>query len=233
VARQKAEQMAEALVQKAAEIKKEAALPPPPPPPAPAKPAVPDRTVAEGEGVVVTQPIRKAPPRKLANVQDLYDLANDQEQTPVRPRPGLITWLFRFVLGARVRFLLGLILFGAGLLSMRQPGLMFTQQELAQLNLLGRVQLLFTVPLRLPVVPIVVPAEMVPSTGAVLLAGFFLIASALWRSWKMGFIQLPAAAVLVAGQLFLPALGPFSPATASLFLGMALAVLGFLFGRDT
>jgi hypothetical protein len=61
-----------------------------------------------------------------------------------------------------------------------------------------------------------------------------LLASALWRSWKIGLLTLVGAAVMVIG----PVSGVvsddtgLSPFTVCLAAGGALMVLGFLFGRD-
>src|SRR5260370_789080 len=62
-----------------------------------------------------------------------------------------------------------------------------------------------------------------------------LIVSAIWRSWKIGFLTLLGAAVMTIGPVtgMVPDLGILSPLLLCLAAGGALALLGFLFGRDT
>jgi serine/threonine protein kinase len=65
-------------------------------------------------------------------------------------------------------------------------------------------------------------------------AGILLILSAIWRSWKMGLLQLVAAAIIVIGPVAgAPGMGPLTPSLLSLATGFGLSVLAFFVGRDT
>jgi serine/threonine protein kinase len=65
-------------------------------------------------------------------------------------------------------------------------------------------------------------------------AGILLILSAIWRSWKIGLLQVVAAAIMVIGPLAgAPAMGPLTPNLSCLVAGLGLSVLGFVVGRDT
>ena len=88
-------------------------------------------------------------------------------------------------------------------------------------------------PLSVPLVPEVV-LQAVCSLGA-LIAGLVLILSAYWLSWKIGVTVLLAAAVMVVGPVtgLVPQVWVFTPALLCLAAGGVLALLGFLFGRDT
>jgi hypothetical protein len=92
-------------------------------------------------------------------------------------------------------------------------------------------------PLSISLLPEVVPQALC-SLGATI-AGLILLLSAIWRSWKIGVLVLFGAAVMVIGPItgLVPdiVVGPLSlsPFLVCLAAGGALAVLGFMFGRDT
>jgi serine/threonine protein kinase len=147
-------------------------------------------------------------------------------------------WLNRF-LGARVRFLLGACLTIACVLWMRQNNVVSGTQlrdaataafENRQLDGLSDVKLdvLQTEPLKLPVI-----GRFFNSLN-VGLAGGLLLVSSLFRGWPMSVFLLPAATVAMFGtHLGLPGVAALGGAQAtSAALAIALAFVGFLFGRS-
>jgi hypothetical protein len=92
-----------------------------------------------------------------------------------------------------------------------------------------------TKPLVLPLAPAFV-AEPVGRLFASFnpgVAGLVLILSSLFRGFKIGLFIWPAAAIVFAGALLgLPSLGPLSGNWLPLAAGSALALIGFLFGRQ-
>jgi hypothetical protein len=65
-------------------------------------------------------------------------------------------------------------------------------------------------------------------------AGALLLLTAPWRSPKMGLFLLPAAGLQTLGPMLgVLEVGPLSPQLLCLAGGVGLALLGFLFGKDT
>jgi hypothetical protein len=224
-AREKADRVAEALVQKAAEIKQEAAAPP-----------VLERTVAPEQGSLdhqVTQASRKFRPPKRVNVQEIFQVADEPEQAPAR-RSRLFPYLVNSFLGGGVRFMLGASLLLICLLWMHTRHLLPGASDLDEADTYTSVweRAQKAEPLHVPLVPDVVLRAFASINPGV--AGVLLLLSAIWRSWKNGLLQLLAAAIMVIGPVAgVPEVGPLTPQVVCLAAGGALSLLGFLFGRDT
>jgi serine/threonine protein kinase len=231
-AKEKADRVADALVQKAAEIKQEAAAAREAPlAPAPAL----EVTVLPEQGMIDTQAAAaskapKPPPPKRINVQDLLKVAEEPERAPpVRSRalPNFVGSLF----GGGVRLLLGAALLVACLAWMHRHGLVPNSSNLWELDTWTRMAAEKD-PLSVPMVPDVVLRALGSINAGV--AGLLLLFSAIWRSWKIGFIQILAAAILVIGPVAgVPAVGPLRPQLLCLAAGVGLSIIGFFFGRDT
>jgi hypothetical protein len=161
-------------------------------------------------------------------------MAAEPAHSPARPSrvvPGLLGAVFgnslRFVVGA---LLLVLVLFW---LHSREllPGSSNLEEGWRWRQLWEQGQT--AEPLAVPVVPGVV-MQALCSLGAGI-AAVVLLMSALWRSWKIGLLVLLGAVVMVVGPVtgHVPSVGPLSPFLLCLAAGGGLALLGFLFGRDT
>jgi hypothetical protein len=209
LARQKAEAVAGAMVQKAAELKQEAG----------------DRTVAPEQGAEVTVPARKAPPPRRVNVQDLFQVAVE----PPKPsaRPGRVVGEFLgAVFGSSVRFVAGALLLLGCLFWLHKNGLLPSSTNFDDTatyrsiwEKLGEAE-----PLALPLPEAVLRVFGNINPGV---AGLLLLVSSIWRSWKIGLLTLAGAAIMVLG----PAYGV--PWLVCLAVGGAVMLAGFLFGRDT
>ncbi len=81
--------------------------------------------------------------------------------------------------------------------------------------------------LRVPLVPVPEVVLNALSTLNAGVAGILLILSAIWRSWKIGLLQVVAAAIMVVGPVM------DFPTLLCLGAGVGLSVLGFVVGRDT
>jgi serine/threonine protein kinase len=229
-ARAQAERAALAMVQVAAEMRQQA--PPAPPPPAAPKPS--EATVPPDEAVTLPERTRVAAPTpRRVNVQDLYDVAAQPARTPSRARRGLGE-VFESLLGNWVRFLLGAVLLVFALIWLNARGLLPGSENVVDAwrwrDLWEKGQTVPPLPLPLPEVVL----KALCSVNAAI-AGLVLIASVFWRSWKIGLLTLAGAAFMVIGPVseLVPEVGPLSPVVVSLAAGGVLAVLGFLFGRDT
>jgi hypothetical protein len=228
-AREKADRVAEALVQKAAEIKQEAAAAPPPP--------VLDRTVPPEQGSLdhqVTQAARRFSPPKRVNVQEIFQVADESEQRAPARRSRLVPYLAGSFLGGSVRFMLGASLLLICLLWMHTRHLLPGASDLDEAETYTSVweRAREAEPLHVPLVPEVVLRAFASINPGV--AGVLLLLSAVWRSWKIGFVQLLAAATMVIGPVAgVPEVGPLTPQVVCLAVGGALSLVGFLFGRDT
>jgi hypothetical protein len=217
------------------------AVPPPAPAPVVAPAGVtgaadPARTVAlEGGRPVPPAAAPAAPPAapRRASVRDIFDFADDPERPPPRRRrraPRLAGAL----LGSRVRFLLAAALLAGSLWWMHVRGLLPSAAAVDEAATWSKLwgKAAEAPPLEVPGVPPGVTGVFCSVNAAV--AGLALLVSVRWRSWKMGVCLLPAAALMSAGPVFwTDPVGPLSAPLACLAGGGALAVLGFLFGRDT
>lgn len=64
------------------------------------------------------------------------------------------------------------------------------------------------------------------------LAGLLLLASSLFRGWRMSLFLIPAALIAVMGdRLGMPSIGPLSARHASAAVAVVVGVLGLWFGR--
>ncbi len=224
-AKQQAERVAGAMVQAAAEIKKEAAV-------------LPDKleaTVLPHEGIDVSTPKpRSAPPPKRVNLHDLMAVAVDPHREPLKAKP-ILPVLLGIPFGSTTRFFVGAVLLGLSFLWMKGAGLLptstSTSDELVFLRLWKTTQERID-PLKLPLPDI---ANNVFSSINAAIAGLVLLVSIIWRSWKIGFFVMAGAAVTVVGAEtdLIPALGPMTAQVSCLAIGGGMMALGFLVGRDT
>jgi hypothetical protein len=217
-----AEQMAEAIVARAAALKREAA-----------RQAERDDAQARAQMKSLLAAARE--PRSL------YAVERDK---PRRRGPGLLAGLLGMVLGAKVRFLLGAVILAGFLLWLNQNE-MLRSDRLTKLGTdvagkgdvhkglaeaeqrLGGLER----PLELPMVSASV-AEWFSNLNAGV-AGLLLVLSAFFRGWRVSLLVLPGAAVVLAGQRFgVPEVGPVGAAQVSMGAGMALALLGMVFLRQ-
>jgi hypothetical protein len=119
-----------------------------------------------------------------------------------------------FLFGGKVRFLLGCLLVAG-------CALWASQNEIDSVEKILRAwRGGETEPLKLPILSLIFTSFNAGVAGVVLL---FL---GLFRGWKMSIFALPAAAAIVLGPMFVP-----SMSLVSLAVGLAIAVIGFFFGR--
>ena len=224
-ARQQAERVAAAMVEAAATIKKEEAAPL-------------EATVLPSEAVHLTTPLMKnAPPAKRVNMHDLMAVAAAPPAGPVRSGPGLAP-LLRMPFGSTTRFFVGAALVAACVLWMNKENLLPSSTINDEGQVLSRLWQTTqadskAAPLAIPLVPAEVNV-MLSSVNAGI-AGVALLLSIFWRSWKIGFLVLLGAAVMVIGPVsgYALALGPMTAQVSCLAVGGAIAALGFMVGRDT
>lgn len=215
-ARARAEAMAEAMVQKAGEIKKEAAAP------------LPDEGKLAPEGAV-----KKAPPPRRVNVQDLFDVLKEPPKPTVRPGR-LVGKLAGTLFGSGVRFTVGAALLLVCLLWLQRNGLLPSSSNADDLSTYRSIweRLGSARPLVVPLPEVVLEALCSINAGA---AGLLLLLSAIWRSWKIGLLTLLGAALMVIGPVSgqVPPIGPLSAQMTCLAGGGLVMLLGFWLGRDT
>ncbi len=236
-AQQKAERVAEVMVQQAAEIKKAEAAPPPvfAPSPAVERAPAPVGEATTAEPARKAEPLRALPPVPRArriDMREVLAMADEPEKgqsgrSPLAGVPGA-------VFGSTPRFLLGAVLLGTGLvwLHVRHlvPGAASVDEAATWTNLWSKA--LTEKPFDVPGVPEGL-LRVLCNLNAVV-AGLLLVLSAIWRSPKMGVFLIPAAVLMSAGAVLgMPEVGPLSPELLCLAAGGGLALLGFLFGRDT
>jgi hypothetical protein len=224
-ARQQAERVAEAMVQKAAEIKKEEAQ---------VKQSAGQQATVPGAAEETTAPgglPRPAPPRRV-NVQEMFYIAEQRVPAPARPGRALARQVAS-LFGGGPRFLIGALLLVVCLLWMNRRDLLPRAEDAEKLF---NVSALWAAgqeakPLSLPVIPEGLLKPVCSLNAGVL--GLLMMLSAIWFSWKIGVFQYAGAFVAIAGPLFVPSVAGLSPELASLATGAGLSVLGFVFGRDT
>jgi serine/threonine protein kinase len=226
-ARARAEQVAQAMVSAAAEIKK-----------APA--GDPEMTVApEASQTLPARPAAKAAPPRRVNVSQLMQVVEQPRPTKAGPAMRLDN-LLAAPFGGGPRFLLACILLVcSGFWAWSQnliPGSDALDQGSTWLSKYNEAKMKagkINLPVTLPVPEIV--SKSLFSVGA-LAAGVVLLLSSLWYSWKIGVLQYLATAILLLGPtlgLLPDSLLGFSPTDVSLMVGLAVSLLGFVFGRDT
>jgi serine/threonine protein kinase len=222
-ARARAEQAAEVLVEKAAQVKAKAAR----------------RAAAPQAPAAVLQE-----ERELLNAATVLSLRDAPATTPVRRRGGPITGLFGLLFGARMRFLVGAVLLVGCLLWVRQNSQAW-EQDLKKLADQARAQQTApdmkalqeqlsreraTKPLELPLVPAVITGLFDSFNPGV--AGLLLVLSAFFRGPRVALFCWPAAVLAFAGPRFgVPSVGPVTAHQLSMAAGVVLAVPGFLFHR--
>jgi serine/threonine protein kinase len=223
-AKQQAERVAAAMVEAAATIKKEEAAPL-------------DATVLPSEAVDFSAPNAKSAPAKRVNMHDLMAVAAAPQAGPARSGPGLAP-LLRLPFGSTTRFFVGAALVAACVLWMNKENLLPSStinDEAAVLSRLWQTTHADSkaAPLTIPLVPAEVNV-MLSSVNAGI-AGVALLLSIFWRSWKIGFLVLFGAAVMVIGPVsgYALALGPMAAQVSCLAVGGGIAALGFMVGRDT
>ena len=160
-------------------------------------------------------------------------MADEPEQAPAKSSRALEKFVGS-LFGGGVRLLLGVVLLVGCLtwLNARQllPGASNLDEASAYQSLWERAK--DAEPLSIPLVPEVVLKAFASINPGV--AGLLLLLSAIWRSWKIGFVQILAAAVMVIGPVAgVRDVGPLSPQLLCLAVGGGLSLIGFLFGRDT
>jgi hypothetical protein len=214
-AKAQAEAVAQAMVQKAAEIKQDVG------------------STSIDPTVVASSPAKKAPPRRI-NVQEMFEVAVTPPPKKT-VRPGLaIEHLLNGLFGGSVRFLVGaslLLGFLAWLALNRSMPVSVegASNPEAYRAIWANIQSGGMKPLGLPFF-----GEYLSSLNAGA-AGLVLILSSIWRHWKIGFLVLLGAAVMVVGPSsgYVPSVGPLTPQLASLAIGGGIAALGFVLGRGT
>jgi hypothetical protein len=212
-ANQKAAQMAEVMVTRAAEIKKEAA-----------QPASPENATVPHAALRDLLETAREP--------ETFDFGPASEMRPLRPRTGLFTGL----LGAKLRFLAGAILITVCLLWMYQNRLLEEdnlQKLFAEIIKTQDFQKLEQrdVALWLPGVPTNLTQWFSGFYPGI--AGLVLLLSAFFGGWRMSLLVWPAAVLALFGPVLgIPALGPLSPALVSMAGALVLWVLAVLFLRD-
>jgi hypothetical protein len=156
----------------------------------------------------------------------------DSEGRP-RRRIQIVPALLEFLLGARVRLLLGALLLGISLYWLYDRELLPGQNPLEGWSL-PQVweEAPKAAPLEVPGVPPLV-AQALCSLGAVI-AGVVLILSTLWENGRTGLMTLLAAAVIVAGPVSgrVPVVEGTTPLVLCLAAGGVLVLVGLLLGRE-
>jgi serine/threonine protein kinase len=233
-AREQAGRVADAMVHMAAELRQLAPSQQPPAPPAVVVPAPPAQAtvVPQATPVVPPPPSRPTPPRRVG-FDDFYEVSS--EPTGGRRRSRFVEDLIGVIFGNGVRFLLGAGLLAISLLWLHTRELLPGSSDIEEGWRWQRLweQSQVALPLTVPAIPAAV-MQALCSLGAVA-AGAVLVASALWRSYKIGVLTLLAAAVMVIGPHsgLVPEEVGLAPLPFCLVAGAGIAALGFLFGRDT
>jgi hypothetical protein len=205
--------VAEVMVQKAAELKKEDA----------------DVTVAPEQGEEVGP---RRPERRRANLRQLYDVSDEPVESSGKGGNPL-TDVLGLLVGGQVRFLLGAVLLLVSLYWMHSRAVIaaFTSISWFDTNawkffwafVEGQGSL------QIPLVPEAVIRPLCSVNAAV--AGLVLVLSVFWSSRLHGLVQVLAAALMIGSPLFIPAGLPLGPSLLGLAVGAAVSVLGFLFLR--
>jgi serine/threonine protein kinase len=222
-AKARAEQVAQALLAAAAEIKK---AEPPPPLDAP--------TLVAPSAPTVAQPLPKPPPPRRVHLQNLIQVVD--QPRPTKPAFSLnFGKLLAAPFGGGPRVLLGCALLLLAGFWVWQHNLIPDQTQLDSGSTWFQIYARAKTITGQALLPVPAPLnKMVFSLGA-LLAGALLILSSLWFSWKIGLLQYAATAILLYGPISgqVPPLMGLDPTDLTLIAGAAVSLLGFVFGRDT
>ena len=211
-AKEQAANVAEAMVEQAAEIKKAER--------AELAQGLERTQIGEAGATVAVRPAAR-PPRKL-NIKQMADAAAKAKK-PSKPVPKIrpIKLVVNLLFGGQTRFILGAVLLAGGLLWMNQNGVFSNPSG----NSLGLLLNPPAKPLNLPGLPEAVGNLFKGGNAAI--AGLILIGSSVLGG--AGLFYLASAVVAVFGPGFIPeGLVPFPAHLVSLALAGVLAVLGFL-----
>jgi predicted Ser/Thr protein kinase/MFS family permease len=233
-AEEKAEQVAEVMVQQAAVVKATASQPPPI--------AVPLPVAAAASASAETVDFHPATPAPAANLKEMLETARAPERLfTLKPKkkagPNPAAALLGEWIGPRVRFLLGALLLGGFLTWLYQNDLLAGDKLLKQIQ----AMLPFSTTQPKPVqnlALLLIPSEIAKVFGGLHagLAGLILAVSGVFRSRRMTLAVVPGAAAVVvapwvAGWFSLPSLGQLDASLAFLCAGLALAAFGLVFLR--
>jgi serine/threonine protein kinase len=214
-AKEQAANVAEAMVEQAAEIKKAEKAER-----AELAQGLERTQIGEAGATVAVRPAAR-PPRKL-NIKQMADAAAKAKK-PSKPVPKIrpIKLVVNLLFGGQTRFILGAVLLAGGLLWMNQNGVFSNPSG----NSLGLLLNPPAKPLNLPGLPEAVGNLFKGGNAAI--AGLILIGSSVLGG--AGLFYLASAVVAVFGPGFIPeGLVPFPAHLVSLALAGVLAVLGFL-----
>lgn len=221
-ARRRAQLVADAMLDAAAETRAEVAQPPS------ARPV---------------DPALEAAKKRLKIKTMLSDAKKGAYEAKRKRLAGTALSPLTMLLGPKMRFLLGCLLIAGCALWARQNGLVSREnlenvkaavqtsvQEQSTSTLAGAAQSIGqqqTTDLAIPVVGKYLSSF---NAGA---AGLVLVVLGMFRGWKMSLFALPAAAVMVLGPtLGIPAIIPLPTVhVTSLGAGLVIAAVGFIFGR--
>lgn len=227
---------------------------PPSPPPQPDQPAAPQVIVAQAPmqaGAPPAPPGQAPPPPPQAPTYDQRAAERERvrekrDRSIFGARPA---WPLGFILGARVRFLIGSLLVAACLAWMQQNDLVPQQQLLDMTREVRETRTVEDLDAKRGQIAAQMDLRDKQTTELQLgdasaevtrwfngygpgVAGLILIMSSLFRGAKISFFVYPAGAVAMFGQsLALPTGGMIPEQYACLVAGAAIAVVGVLFGR--
>jgi hypothetical protein len=217
-AKQKAEAVANAMVLKAAEIKKEAAL------------MDEIQTMPDVRNAATAR--RTGPVPRRVNVQDLFLVADAPPSRPARTGQFLGD-LLGAIFGGSTRFILGAVLLLGCLAWLYKNDLLPSttnfDESATYTSIWEKMQEAKPLSLPLPSVLLQIFNSMNPGV-----AGIILLLTSIWRSWKIGLLTIVGAAIMVIGPVtgLVPTLG--MPAwVVCLAAGAVVALVGFVIGRDT
>ena len=220
-ARRRAQLLADAILDSAAETRASAAQPP-------SKPADPALEAAKKRSKIKAM---------------LADAKKGAYESKRKQLAGTALSPLTMLLGPKMRFLLGCLLVAGCALWARQNGLVSREnlevvkaavetsvQDQSAASLAGAAQAIGGQPTTELAIPLV--GKYLSSFNAGI-AGLLLIVLGIFRGWKMSLFALPAAAVMVLGPtLSIPAVIPLSTVhVSSLVAGLVIAAIGFVFGR--
>jgi serine/threonine protein kinase len=220
-ARRRAQLLADAILDNAAETRSSAAQPP-------SKPADPALEAAKKRSKIKAM---------------LADAKKGAYESKRQRLAGAALSPLAMLLGPKMRFLVGCLLIAGCAVWARQNGFVTREnlesvkaavetsvQDQSAASLASAAQAIGEQPTTELAIPLV--GKYLSSFNAGI-AGLLLIVLGLFRGWKMSLFALPAAALMVLGPtLGIPAVIPLSTVhVSSLVAGLVIAAIGFVFGR--